>query len=305
MAEHYTAIMWNVRRHYKFINPDFQHNIMLVCFSYCIIFKTALSWAIHIEACLYSWHFDVLLCFLFLSVRSLVANLAAANSYKKEKHLDLEENWKLVEKAQVYYIAVSQNGSLDTSDFSSLSCARPFVKLEDAGCLFLCSESSFQSRHLDVSGRLIKDKRFSFWPDVWRNCFWATSGNLCSEPLLYSKCQFHALKRMQRVIWTHEVCDREWIFRVGDDVIWTFDCSVTCESRGQGKTAWLAAPEGHRMLLFTTWGPCTSFLQLEPFMPQSLTSVNYNKISQVLEGQQLYLIWYFLFSRRFIIVIKK
>lgn len=40
-------------------------------------------------------------------LRSLVANLAAANCYKKEKHLDLEENWKLVEKAKVYYIAVS------------------------------------------------------------------------------------------------------------------------------------------------------------------------------------------------------
>lgn len=37
--------------------------------------------------------------------RSLVANLAAANCYKKDKHLDLEENWKLVEKAKVYYIA--------------------------------------------------------------------------------------------------------------------------------------------------------------------------------------------------------
>ncbi|XP_062851632.1 adenosine kinase isoform X2 [Trichomycterus rosablanca] len=37
--------------------------------------------------------------------RSLVANLAAANCYKKDKHLDLEENWKLVEKARVYYIA--------------------------------------------------------------------------------------------------------------------------------------------------------------------------------------------------------
>uniref|UniRef100_A0A3Q3FT16 Adenosine kinase n=1 Tax=Labrus bergylta TaxID=56723 RepID=A0A3Q3FT16_9LABR len=37
--------------------------------------------------------------------RSLVANLAAANCYKKEKHLDLEENWELVEKAKVYYIA--------------------------------------------------------------------------------------------------------------------------------------------------------------------------------------------------------
>ncbi|XP_029465423.1 adenosine kinase isoform X6 [Rhinatrema bivittatum] len=37
--------------------------------------------------------------------RSLVANLAAANCYHKEKHLDLEENWKLVEKAKIYYIA--------------------------------------------------------------------------------------------------------------------------------------------------------------------------------------------------------
>ncbi|CAL8284796.1 unnamed protein product [Arctogadus glacialis] len=37
--------------------------------------------------------------------RSLVANLAAANAYKKDKHLDLEENWALVEKAKVYYIA--------------------------------------------------------------------------------------------------------------------------------------------------------------------------------------------------------
>ncbi|XP_049926894.1 adenosine kinase isoform X3 [Epinephelus moara] len=42
---------------------------------------------------------------LELTERSLVANLAAANCYKKEKHLDLEENWKLVEKAKVYYIA--------------------------------------------------------------------------------------------------------------------------------------------------------------------------------------------------------
>uniref|UniRef100_A0A803TZQ8 Adenosine kinase n=1 Tax=Anolis carolinensis TaxID=28377 RepID=A0A803TZQ8_ANOCA len=37
--------------------------------------------------------------------RSLVANLAAANCYKKEKHLDVEKNWKLVERANVYYIA--------------------------------------------------------------------------------------------------------------------------------------------------------------------------------------------------------
>uniref|UniRef100_UPI00398F4D3A adenosine kinase-like isoform X1 n=2 Tax=Pristiophorus japonicus TaxID=55135 RepID=UPI00398F4D3A len=39
------------------------------------------------------------------SLRSLVANLAAANCYKKEKHLDQKENWQLVEKAKVYYIA--------------------------------------------------------------------------------------------------------------------------------------------------------------------------------------------------------
>ncbi|XP_035989034.1 adenosine kinase-like isoform X2 [Fundulus heteroclitus] len=38
--------------------------------------------------------------------RSLVANLAAANCYKKEKHLDLDSNWELVEKAKVYYIAL-------------------------------------------------------------------------------------------------------------------------------------------------------------------------------------------------------
>ncbi|XP_062926355.1 adenosine kinase-like isoform X4 [Mobula hypostoma] len=37
--------------------------------------------------------------------RSLVANLAAANCYRREKHLDLKENWQLVEKAKVYYIA--------------------------------------------------------------------------------------------------------------------------------------------------------------------------------------------------------
>ncbi|KAL2769847.1 adenosine kinase isoform d, partial [Daubentonia madagascariensis] len=37
--------------------------------------------------------------------RSLVAHLAAANCYKKEKHLDLEKNWMLVEKARVCYIA--------------------------------------------------------------------------------------------------------------------------------------------------------------------------------------------------------
>lgn len=52
---------------------------------------------------------DKCLMILFPCLRSLVANLAAANCYKKEKHLDLEENWKLVEKAKVYYIAVSSS----------------------------------------------------------------------------------------------------------------------------------------------------------------------------------------------------
>ncbi|KAE8591455.1 hypothetical protein XENTR_v10018455 [Xenopus tropicalis] len=37
--------------------------------------------------------------------RSLVAHLAAANCYDKTKHLDLKENWELVQKAKVYYIA--------------------------------------------------------------------------------------------------------------------------------------------------------------------------------------------------------
>lgn len=44
--------------------------------------------------------------------RSLVANLAAANCYKKEKHLDLVPNWELVKKAKVYYIAVSETLSI-------------------------------------------------------------------------------------------------------------------------------------------------------------------------------------------------
>ncbi|XP_072347747.1 adenosine kinase-like isoform X7 [Scyliorhinus torazame] len=39
------------------------------------------------------------------SLRSLVAKLAAANCYKKDRHLDQKENWQLVEKAKVYYIA--------------------------------------------------------------------------------------------------------------------------------------------------------------------------------------------------------
>lgn len=63
-----------------------------------------------ISAC----HYNLICLLLFISfllppLRSLVANLAAANCYKKDKHLDLEENWKLVEKAEVYYIAVSSS----------------------------------------------------------------------------------------------------------------------------------------------------------------------------------------------------
>ncbi|KAL7877902.1 hypothetical protein SRHO_G00045450 [Serrasalmus rhombeus] len=71
--------------------------------------------------------------------RSLVANLAAANCYKKDKHLDLEENWKLVEKAKVYYIAgffltvslesilkVAKHASENNKIFS-LNLSAPFI----------------------------------------------------------------------------------------------------------------------------------------------------------------------------------
>ncbi|XP_036403022.1 adenosine kinase [Megalops cyprinoides] len=71
--------------------------------------------------------------------RSLIANLAAANCYKKEKHLDLEENWKLVEKAKVYYIAgffltvsvesilkVAKHASENNKIFS-LNLSAPFI----------------------------------------------------------------------------------------------------------------------------------------------------------------------------------
>lgn len=43
-------------------------------------------------------------CLITEKVRSLVANLGAANSYKKT-HLDQEDNWALVERAQFVYIA--------------------------------------------------------------------------------------------------------------------------------------------------------------------------------------------------------
>lgn len=48
--------------------------------------------------------------------RSLVANLAAANCYDKESHLDKPENWAFVEKAQYVYISVSMLTTKNTSE---------------------------------------------------------------------------------------------------------------------------------------------------------------------------------------------
>lgn len=71
--------------------------------------------------------------------RSLVANLAAANCYSKEKHLDLDANWSLVEKARVYYIAgffltVSPDSILkvakhatDNNKIFGLNLSAPFI----------------------------------------------------------------------------------------------------------------------------------------------------------------------------------
>ncbi|XP_037760345.1 adenosine kinase isoform X5 [Caretta caretta] len=57
--------------------------------------------------------------------RSLVAHLAAANCYNKEKHLDLEKNWKLVEKAKVYYIAeaasLAREQGFETEDIKEIA----------------------------------------------------------------------------------------------------------------------------------------------------------------------------------------
>lgn len=64
-----------------------------------------------------------LISLVFLPLRSLVANLAAANCYKKDKHLELEENWKLVEKANVYYIAVSRSNHTPAFIVKVNSCA--------------------------------------------------------------------------------------------------------------------------------------------------------------------------------------
>ncbi|XP_068080622.1 adenosine kinase b isoform X1 [Danio rerio] len=71
--------------------------------------------------------------------RSLVANLAAANCYNKEKHLDIDRNWSLVEKARVYYIAgffltVSPDSILkvakhasDNNKIFGLNLSAPFI----------------------------------------------------------------------------------------------------------------------------------------------------------------------------------
>ncbi|XP_028818677.1 adenosine kinase-like isoform X1 [Denticeps clupeoides] len=66
--------------------------------------------------------------------RSLVANLAAANCYKKDKHLDLEENWKLVQKAKVFYIA---GFFLTVSEESILKVAKHACENNKLFCLNL------------------------------------------------------------------------------------------------------------------------------------------------------------------------
>uniref|UniRef100_A0A8C8CA55 Adenosine kinase n=1 Tax=Oncorhynchus tshawytscha TaxID=74940 RepID=A0A8C8CA55_ONCTS len=57
--------------------------------------------------------------------RSMVANLAAANYYKKDEHLDLKENWKLVEKAKVFYITeaatFSKEQGFETEDIKEFA----------------------------------------------------------------------------------------------------------------------------------------------------------------------------------------
>ncbi|KAJ3610264.1 hypothetical protein NHX12_022358 [Muraenolepis orangiensis] len=68
--------------------------------------------------------------------RSLVANLAAANCYKKDKHLDLEENWALVEKAKVYYIA---GFFLTVSPDSILKVAKHAAENNKVFCLNLAA----------------------------------------------------------------------------------------------------------------------------------------------------------------------
>lgn len=77
-------------------------------------------------------------CLITEKVRSLVANLGAANAYKKE-HLDNPENWALVEKAQFVYIAgffltVSVDSILkaakhcaETNKYFMMNLSAPFI----------------------------------------------------------------------------------------------------------------------------------------------------------------------------------
>lgn len=77
-------------------------------------------------------------CLITEKVRSLVANLGAANSYKVE-HLLMPENWSLVEKAQFFYIAgffltVSVDSILavakhcaETNKYFSMNLSAPFI----------------------------------------------------------------------------------------------------------------------------------------------------------------------------------
>ena len=43
----------------------------------------------------------------FIAFRSLVANLAAANNFKKN-HLDVESNKKIIDEAKYIYVGVSK-----------------------------------------------------------------------------------------------------------------------------------------------------------------------------------------------------
>lgn len=79
-------------------------------------------------------------CLITEKVRSLVANLGAANCYKKT-HLEKKENWALVEQAQVVYIAgffltVSTESILEVAKhcaannkYFAMNLSAPFISL--------------------------------------------------------------------------------------------------------------------------------------------------------------------------------
>lgn len=79
-------------------------------------------------------------CLITEKVRSLVANLGAANGYKKA-HLDQKENWALVERAQYVYIAgffltVSTDSILEVAKhcakenkYFMMNLSAPFISL--------------------------------------------------------------------------------------------------------------------------------------------------------------------------------